>query len=40
MDEAIRFATAVSAITVSRAGASASIPTRAEVDEFLKNQAE
>ena len=37
MDEAIRFATAVSAITVSRVGAGASIPTRAEVDEFLKN---
>ena len=39
MEEAIRFATAVSAITVSRAGASVSIPTRTEVDEFLKNQA-
>ena len=38
MEEAIRFATAVSAITVSRAGASVSIPTRAEVEEFLKNQ--
>ncbi|MBQ8496908.1 MAG: ribokinase [Clostridia bacterium] len=37
MDEAILFATAVSAITVSRAGASVSIPTRDEVEEFLKN---
>jgi ribokinase len=38
MEEAIRFATAVSAITVSRPGASVSIPTRTEVEEFLKNQ--
>lgn len=38
MDEAIRFATAVSAITVSRVGAGASIPTRNEVEEFLKNR--
>jgi sugar/nucleoside kinase (ribokinase family) len=38
MEEAICFATAVSAITVSRPGASVSIPTRTEVEEFLKNQ--
>ncbi len=36
MEEAILFATAVSAITVSRSGASVSIPTREEVEEFLK----
>lgn len=36
VDEAIHFATAVSAITVSRSGASVSIPTRDEVDAFLK----
>ena len=36
MEEAIRFATAVSAITVSRSGASVSIPTREEVDAFMK----
>lgn len=36
MDEAVEYATAVSAITVSRAGAAASIPTCAEVEEFLK----
>ena len=35
MDEAVRFATAVSAITVSRPGASASIPTRKEAEDFL-----
>ena len=34
-DEAIDYATAVSAITVSRAGAAASIPTRDEVNAFL-----
>jgi sugar/nucleoside kinase (ribokinase family) len=39
MDEAIRFATAVSAITVSRPGASASIPVREEVEAFLKANA-
>ncbi|MBQ3490686.1 MAG: ribokinase [Clostridia bacterium] len=38
MDEAIRFATAVSAITVSRSGAGASIPTREEAETFLKKQ--
>ena len=36
MDEAVRFATAVSAIAVSRPGASASIPTREEAEAFLK----
>ena len=36
MDEAIHFATAVSAITVSRSGASVSIPTRDEVETFLQ----
>lgn len=40
IDEAVHFATAVSAITVSRAGAGVSIPTRAEVEEFLENLAE
>ena len=39
MDEAIRFATAVSAITVSRPGAGASIPTREEAEEFLKKHS-
>jgi len=39
MEEAIRFATAVSAITVSRPGASASIPTRKEAEAFLAKQA-
>ena len=38
MEEVIRFATAVSAITVSRPGASVSIPTREEADAFLQNQ--
>ena len=33
--EALRFANAAAAISVTRAGAQASIPTRAEVDEFL-----
>ena len=35
LDEAIDYATAVSAITVSRAGAAASIPTEDEVKHFL-----
>ena len=38
MDEAIRLATAVSAITVSRPGAGASIPTREEAEAFLLKQ--
>ena len=38
IDDAIHFASAVSAITVSRAGASVSIPTRDEVEEFLKTR--
>ncbi len=37
-DDAIHFASAVSAITVSRPGAGVSIPTREEVDEFLKTR--
>lgn len=36
MEEAVRFATSVSAITVSRPGAGASIPTREEAEAFLK----
>ncbi|WP_243546167.1 PfkB family carbohydrate kinase [Pseudodesulfovibrio tunisiensis] len=36
MDQAIRFAHAAAAISVTRAGAQTSIPTRLEVDEFLK----
>lgn len=36
MPSAVRYATAVSALTVSRAGASVSIPTCDEVDAFLK----
>jgi metal-dependent amidase/aminoacylase/carboxypeptidase family protein len=36
MEQAVRFATAVSTITVSRPGASASIPTRAEAEAFLQ----
>lgn len=35
-DEAVKFATAASAITVSRFGASGSIPSRKEVEDFLK----
>lgn len=38
MSEAIQFATAVSAITVSRPGASASIPSREEAEAFLAKQ--
>ena len=37
MDEAVRYASAVSAITVSRHGAGVSIPTADEVYAFLKN---
>lgn len=36
MAEAVRYASAVSALTVSRHGAGASIPTALEVEEFLK----
>ncbi|MBR5881290.1 MAG: ribokinase, partial [Clostridia bacterium] len=36
MTAAVRYANAVGALTVSRAGASSSIPTKAEVEEFLK----
>lgn len=39
MDEAVRYATAVSALTVSRLGAGVSIPTANEVAAFLKKQA-
>jgi ribokinase len=35
--EAVRFGCAAAAIAVTRRGAQASIPTRAEVEEFLKN---
>lgn len=37
MSEAIGYATACSAITVSRKGAALSIPTQQEVEEYLKN---
>lgn len=37
IEVAVKYATAASSITVSRAGASKSIPSSAEVDEFLKN---
>ncbi len=36
MEDAIRFASAAAAISVARMGAQSSIPTRAEVDEFLR----
>ena len=36
--EAVRFATAVSAIAVSREGAAKSIPTKAEVEDFLRER--
>ncbi len=36
MTAAVRYANAVGALTVSRAGASSSLPTKAEVEEFLK----
>ena len=39
LDEAVDYATAVSAITVSRAGAAASIPTEDEVRAFLENRS-
>lgn len=37
VDEAISYATAVSALAVRRVGASISLPTKKEVDEFSKN---
>jgi ribokinase len=37
LDEAVAYASAVSAIAVSRHGASASIPTALEVEEFLRH---
>ncbi|MBE6589496.1 MAG: ribokinase [Ruminococcaceae bacterium] len=39
MEEAVSYASAVSAITVSRKGAGVSIPTSHEVEEFLKKNA-
>ena len=39
VDEAVRYATAVSAITISRQGAATSIPRADEVEEFIKAQA-
>ena len=38
LQEAVRFASAASAIAVTRMGAQTSAPTRAEVDEFLVNR--
>ncbi|CAH0536095.1 ribokinase [Vibrio marisflavi] len=38
LESAIKFAHAAAAISVTRFGAQTSIPTRIEVDEFLKNQ--
>jgi len=35
-DQAVRFATAASAISVTRRGTAASIPTRGEIDAFLE----
>ena len=35
LEEAVQFAGAASAISVTRMGAQPSIPTRAEIDEFL-----
>ena len=36
MEKAVRYANAVGALTVSRAGASSSLPTKEEVESFLK----
>ncbi len=38
LTEALRFANAAAAISVTRLGAQTSVPTRAEVDEFLANK--
>ena len=38
LSDAVRFASAASAISVTRVGAQSSIPTRTEVDKFLKAQ--
>jgi ribokinase len=37
--EALRWSNAVGALAVTRAGAQPSLPTRQEVEEFLKNRA-
>lgn len=37
VEEAVEFAMAVGALTVTRAGAQSSLPLRAEVEEFIKN---
>ncbi len=39
LDAAIRFASAVAGLSVTRSGAAASMPTRAEVEAFLKSQS-
>jgi ribokinase len=39
IEEALRFANAAAAISVTRLGAQASVPTRREVDEFLAQRA-
>jgi ribokinase len=36
LDDALRFANAAAGISVSRVGAQASVPSRGEVDQFLK----
>jgi ribokinase len=40
VDEAVKYATAVSAITISRQGAATSIPCADEVDEFIKSNSQ
>ena len=39
IEDAVGFATAASAITVGRAGASKSIPTREEVEKFIEDMS-
>jgi len=39
VDDAIRFAHAAAAISVTRPGAQPSVPTRAEIDEFIKTRS-